>query len=67
MTKKQIETAQKTIENLEKNIGYATEDLEAAYRFLKTNHREDILLKINSKVDEFKKETEKSKAAEGQL
>lgn len=53
--KTQIDDANKNIELANKNIEYATEDLEKAYSFLRLNHREDLIKRIEAKVEENKK------------
>ena len=64
MAKNQIELAKMNIESLEKNIGYATDDLEKAYQFLKANHREDLLIKIEKRVNENKEAMKKGEESD---
>lgn len=54
--KQQIEEATQNITLAEKNIAAAEEDLSEAFQFLKLNHREDVLLKIEAKIAETEKQ-----------
>ena len=56
--KNQIEEATKNIKLADHNIQAATEDLEEAYQFLRLNHREDVLTKIQAKIVESEKQAE---------
>lgn len=55
----QIEDNKKNIEIQKNNIEVADEDLGDAYQFLHSNHREDIVLKIEKTIKEAE---EKAKA-----
>lgn len=63
----QIEEAKKNIEIIEKNTAAAEEDLEKAYQFLRLNHREDLIKKIEAKVEETKKQMAAAQMQQAQI
>jgi hypothetical protein len=52
---KAIEDAKKYIENSEKNVEMVSEDIEKARNFLRSVHREDLLIKLDNKAEENRK------------
>lgn len=52
----QIEENKKNIDIQLKNIEFAEEDLTDAYKFLHDNNRKDIILKIDTKIEEIEKQ-----------
>lgn len=53
-----IEKAKENIIQMEKNIEMITSDVEKAYQFLKSIHREDLILKVDNEIETKKKEAE---------
>ena len=51
----EIEYATKTIEIQKENIKRAEKSLDYAYNFIRSNHREDIILKIEKQIEEAEK------------
>ena len=59
----QIEEHKKNIEMNTKNISIADEDLNDAYQFLRSNHREDVILQIEKKRQEIETQMQAQLAA----